>query len=129
MNQRLCYPCTFRSDEDCDGFGPLNIPLTRVRRFLKSLSGTRLVIAVIVLVALMGLIVFLGVFPASFVYVEYHEVSKNFIIRQKINTCVFQVSAQKKTRYGRLTLSHYFVEIFYIEIAIFTTFSPIFAHI
>lgn len=64
-----------RSDEECDGFGPLNIPLTRVRRFLKSLSGTRLVIAVIVLVALMGLIVFLGVFPASFVYVEYHELA------------------------------------------------------
>ena len=68
------YVSYLRYDDECDGFGPLNIPFTRVRRFLHSLSGTRLVIAVIVLVGLMGLVVFLGVFPNSFVYVEYHEV-------------------------------------------------------
>ena len=71
---------SFSHNDECDGFGPLNIPFTRVHRFLRSLSGTRLVIAVIVLVALMGLVVFLGVFPNSFVYVEYHEVCETFIV-------------------------------------------------
>ena len=70
----------FSYDDECEAFGPLNIPFTRVRRFLRSLSGTRLVIAAIVLVALMGLVVFLGVFPNSFVYVEYHQVRKTLII-------------------------------------------------
>lgn len=64
-----------RSEEECSRYGPLNVPLTRVSRFLKSLSGPRLNIAVLVLLGLMGLAVFLGVFGSSFVYVEYHEIA------------------------------------------------------
>ena len=46
-----------------------------VSRYLRAMSPTRLAIAIVILVGLIGLVVFLGVFPASFVYVEYHEVS------------------------------------------------------
>ena len=35
----------------------------------------------------------------------------------------------EKTRYGRSALSFYFTEIFYIDIAFFTTFSSIVQHI
>ena len=69
------YAICFRSERECTDFGPLNEPLTRVSRYLRAMSPTRLAIAVVILVGLIGLVVFLGVFPASFVYVEYHEVS------------------------------------------------------
>ena len=69
------YSLCFRSEPECTDFGPLNEPLTRVSRYVRAMSPTRLAIAIVILVGLIGLIVFLGVFPASFVYVEYHEVS------------------------------------------------------
>ena len=69
------YSLCFRSEPECTDFGPLNVPLTRVSRYLRAMSPTRLAIAIVILVGLIGLVVFLGVFPASFVYVEYHEVS------------------------------------------------------
>ena len=40
---------------------------------------------------------------------------------------MFQVSALKKTRYGRSALSFYFIKICYIEIAFFSTFPPFFS--
>ena len=42
--------------------------------------------------------------------------------------CVSGFSSEK-TRYGGSALTFYFIKIFYIEIAVFCTFSPIFQHI
>ena len=60
--------------------------------------------------------------------VSFKIISHFFSIRPKKYMCVSGFSSEE-TRYGRLALPYYFVKIFYIEIAFFTTFSPIFPHI
>ena len=47
-----------------------------------------------------------------------------YITKHTEKKCVFQVSALKKTRYGRSALLFYFNKIFYIDIAFFTTVKP-----
>ena len=46
---------------------------------------------------------------------------------KKINMCVSAFSFEQ-TRYGRLALSFYLTEIFYIDITFFNAFSSIFQH-
>ena len=43
--------------------------------------------------------------------------------------CVSGFCSEKKNRYGRLALSFYFIKIFHMQIAFFTTFPSIFQYI
>lgn len=59
----------------CEGYGPLDRPFTALGRFLGRQSPQRLLIIGAICTGILGLILFVSLFPASFVYVEYHEVA------------------------------------------------------
>jgi len=64
-----------RQDFECTSCSVLNAPITLLGRYLKAQSNTRLVLIGILVLALVGLVLFLGLFPASFVYIEYYQVA------------------------------------------------------
>ena len=61
-------------------------------------------------------------------YFGRNLVINSYYTKAKKHMCVSGFSSGK-TRYGRSALSLYFVKIFYIKIAFFNTFSPIFQQI
>lgn len=64
-----------RDEFTCDGWGPLDEPVTRFCRFLRRQSRQRLILFSLLVIAGIGLLLFVGLFPASFVYVNYHEIA------------------------------------------------------
>ena len=79
LHEILIFWCIFQIFfRECDNWFGNRFP--RVVRYLQSLTHEKMLILGAVIIVIIGVIIFLGVFPASFVYVEYHEVcqlSKN----------------------------------------------------
>ncbi|XP_071169489.1 uncharacterized protein [Mytilus edulis] len=57
----------------------------RVVRYLNSLTLQKFLILVTIATVIIGLILFVGIFPASFVYVEYHEMA---LLKNKVTGTV-----------------------------------------
>lgn len=68
---------------ECDNCFGSRFP--RVVRYLNSLTTTKLIVLVVALLGIIGLVLFLGLFPASFVYVEYHEMA---LLKNKVTGSV-----------------------------------------
>ncbi|XP_045180034.2 uncharacterized protein LOC123539461 isoform X2 [Mercenaria mercenaria] len=64
-----------REEYTCSGWGPLDEPMTRFCRFLRRQSLQRLILFSLLIMAGIGLLLFVGLFPASFVYVDYHQIA------------------------------------------------------
>lgn len=66
--------------EDKDGYkcyscGPLNTPIEMFCRYLRRQSATRLLLFSLLIMVILGVLLFVSLFPASFVYVNYHEIA------------------------------------------------------
>lgn len=72
-----------KKSPECDNCFGSRFP--RVVQYLQSLTLQKMLILVTVAVVLIVLVIFLGVFPASFVYVEYHEMA---LLKNKITGSV-----------------------------------------
>lgn len=68
---------------ECDNCFGNRFP--RVVRYLNSLTLQKFLILVTIATVIIGLILFVGIFPASFVYVEYHEMA---LLKNKVTGTV-----------------------------------------
>ena len=63
--------------------------LQRLPNFQGTFWQTRPIITILIFVVVSGIITFLGLFPASFVYIEYFEVGLNLTKILRLNMSVF----------------------------------------
>lgn len=74
-----------KKSPECDNWFGNRFP--RVVRYLQSLTHEKMLILGAVIIVIIGVIIFLGVFPASFVYVEYHEMA---LLKNKVTGTVYR---------------------------------------
>ncbi|KAL4217089.1 hypothetical protein ACF0H5_023545 [Mactra antiquata] len=64
-----------RKEYTCTSCGPLDGYITSLCRFLRRQSKQRLILFSVLMIGVLGLLLFVSLFPASFVYIDYHEIA------------------------------------------------------